>query len=58
MEELNELASRIIHKQKMHISAVVKHVNEELFSAISEQVCYYKALVNKMDDWIIIGIKE
>lgn len=29
-----------------------------VFSYSEEEMCYFKALVNKMDDWIISGIKD
>lgn len=29
-----------------------------VYQYAEEQVCYFNALINKMDDWIIVGIKE
>ena len=36
----------------------VEYLKELVYSYSEEQMCYFKALINKMDDWIISGIKD
>jgi hypothetical protein len=45
-------------KQKERISVTVEYLKELVYSYSEEQMCYFRALVNKMDDWIISGIKD
>jgi hypothetical protein len=55
---LEKLAQVYIAKQKERISVTVEYLKELVYSYSEEQMCYFRALVNKMDDWIISGIKD
>ncbi len=57
-EYIESLLTDFIGKQVTKIYRRLEQIREKTKERYLEYYCFFKALTNKMDDWIILGIKH